>query len=102
MSLATHMITSETIVSASPNQVSSELAGEVVILNITAGVYHGLQATGARVWQLIQQPTRVGDLRDAIVSEFDVDAARCEADLLELLQDLAAQGLLTIHAPPTL
>jgi len=89
----------DSIVSAAREQVSSELAGDVVILNLSAGVYHGLDATGARVWQLIQQPRKVGEIRDLLLSEYDVEADRCERDLLELLEDLAHHGLLEVHAP---
>ena len=39
-------LTPDSIVSASREQISSELAGEIVILNLNAGVYHGLDATG--------------------------------------------------------
>ena len=88
------------IVSAAREQVSSELAGEVVILNLNAGVYHGLDATGARIWQLIQTPMKVSDIRDAILGEYDVEADRCGRDLLELLEKLASNGLLEVHARP--
>ena len=62
------------IVSVSREQVSSELAGEVVIMNLRRGVYHGLEATGARVWQLIQEPRKVSEIRDALLAEYDVEA----------------------------
>jgi hypothetical protein len=88
------------IVSASRQQVSSELAGEVVILNLNAGIYHGLDATGTRIWQLIQSPMKVSDVRDAILGEYDVEADRCGRDLLELLEKLAHSGLLEIHPQP--
>lgn len=91
-------VTIDSIVSISREQVSSELAGDVVILNLAAGVYHGLDATGARVWQLIQQPRRVREVRDFLLCEYDVEADRCERDLLELLEDLAHHGLLEVHA----
>jgi hypothetical protein len=84
------------VVCAAREQVSSELAGEYVILNLNAGVYHGLEATGARVWQLIQEPRRVCDIRDLLIDEYDVEADRCERDLLELLEDLANHGLLEV------
>ena len=90
----------DSIVSAAREQVSSELGGEVVILNLNAGVYHGLEATGARVWQLIQQPRKVCEIRDLLIEEYDVEADRCERDLLELLEDLANHGLLEVHAQP--
>jgi hypothetical protein len=78
---------------------TSELAGEVVILDLNGGVYHGLDNTGARIWQLIQTPTKVADVRDAILAEFDVEADRCGRDLLELLEKLANNGLVEVHGP---
>ncbi|HZL36919.1 MAG TPA: PqqD family peptide modification chaperone [Tepidisphaeraceae bacterium] len=86
------------IVSAARDQVSSDLAGEVVILNLAAGVYHGLQEVGARAWQLIQSPRAVSQIRQGLMAEYEVEADRCERDLLEFLEDLAAHGLLEVHA----
>ena len=90
----------DSVVVAAPDQVSSELAGEVVILNLKAGAYHGLDATGARVWQLVQQPRRVAEIRDVLLAEYDVQADRCERDLLELLAELSTNGLLDVCDAP--
>ena len=87
------IITTATIVVASKDQVSCDLAGEAAILGLQNGVYYGLDPIGARIWSLIQTPTAVSAVRDAIVSEYDVEAERCERDLLELLQQLAEQRL---------
>ena len=84
-------------VAVARDQVSSELAGEVVILNLKAGVYHGLERTGARVWQLVQQPRRVAEIRDALVAEYDVEPQTCERDLLRFLADMADHGLLDVR-----
>ncbi len=89
---------SATIVAAK-NQVSSELAGEAVILNIDRGVYFGLDEIGARIWSLIQQPKSVSAVRDIIVEEYNVSADQCEQDLVELISKLADEGLVTVsHA----
>jgi len=92
-------VSKNSVVQASPNQVSSELSDEVVILNIKAGVYHGLEATGTRIWQLVQQPRHVDEILDVLLSEFDVEREQCERDLVEVLEDLAAHGLLTVDLP---
>jgi hypothetical protein len=84
-------------VAVAREQISSELAGEVVILNLKAGVYHGLDRTGARVWQLVQQPRRVAEIRDALLAEYDVEPQTCERDLLQFLADMAGQGLLDVR-----
>lgn len=93
----THNVTGQSIVVAAKDQVSSDVGGEAVILNMQNGVYYGLDPVGARIWNLVQQPKRVADLRDAVVSEFDVEPARCETDLIELLQNLLTEGLIELQ-----
>jgi Coenzyme PQQ synthesis protein D (PqqD) len=91
------MLSSDSIIVASPNQVSSDLAGEVVMLNLANGTYYGLDEVGAYIWNLIQEPRSVAAVRDAILEEYDVEPERCERDLLVLLGDLADNGLIGVH-----
>jgi len=78
-------------------QVSADLDDEAVILNLNSGVYYGLDAVGARIWSLIQEPRTVNDIRDTLLEEYEVDAGRCERDLLALLRELADQGLIEVE-----
>lgn len=82
------------MVVVSQDQVSCDLSGESAILNLKAGVYYGLNEVGTKIWKLIQEPRRVGDLRDALLEEYEVEPDRCEADLMILLQDLLDNGLI--------
>ena len=90
-------ITPSTTVMASTDQVSCDLAGEAAILNLKNSVYYGLDTVGARIWTLVQEPITVGAVRDAMVREYDVEPERCERDLIDLLQKLAAEGLIAIN-----
>ncbi len=76
------------------HQVSCDLGGEVVLLNLENGMYYGLDPVGARIWNLIQKPKNVNDIRDVLLKEYDVEPARCEQDLLALLKRLADEGLI--------
>lgn len=87
-----------TRVVAAPDQVSCELDGEAVILSLDQGVYYGLNPVGAFAWALLERPRTVAELRDAVVEAYEVDAPTAEADLLELLADMAARGL--VHVRP--
>ena len=89
-------ITTATVVVASPDQISSDLAGEAVILDLKRGVYHGLDPTGARIWSLIQQCRAVHEIRDSILAEYDVEPQRCEADVIALIAQLAEKGLVEV------
>src|SRR5258708_6628714 len=78
-------ISSRTIVRSSPKPLASELDGDVVLLNLETGLYYGFEGVGARVWNLLQEPRKVAEIRDALVEEYDVELERCEQDLITLL-----------------
>ena len=90
------VVEANSVVVATKNQVASDLAGEVVLLSLKTGMYYGLDRVGARIWELIQEPTSVAAVRDAIVSEYDVGPEQCQRDTLELLQHLAVEGLIEV------
>ena len=91
------MLSGCSTVVAAKEQVSCILGEEAVILNLKAGVYYGLNPVGARIWNLIQEPKTVREVRDAIVDEYDIDPDRCQRDLLALLQDLEAKDLIKVR-----
>ena len=45
-------LSDDVLVKASGNQVSSEVNGEAVALNLKSGVYFSLNAVGSRIWML--------------------------------------------------
>jgi hypothetical protein len=97
----TSTVSQRSTVVASKDQVSSDLGGEKAILDLKAGMYYGLDDVGARVWDLIQEPRNVGDIRDILLEEYDVAPERCERDLLALLQRLADEELIEVrHQAP--
>jgi len=84
----------DSVVRVSSNQVYSRLGDEVAILELDQGVYYGLNDTGSFLWNLMQKPVRVNEMRAALVEEFDVDADTAGKDLLRVLGDLRDAGLI--------
>lgn len=89
-------VTEQSAVVASPRQVSSDLGGEAVILHLESGVYYGLNAVGAAIWALIREPRGVEEIEQAILAEFAVDAERCQKDVIALLRQFEADGLIEV------
>jgi|SRR5579872_2753902 len=89
-------ITGDSVVVAIKDNVSCALDGETVILNASEGIYYGLDPVGTFIWGLIEQPRSLNAIRDAILEEYDVDAGRCEADLVALIGDLASNRLVEV------
>ena len=79
--------------------VSRELEGEAVILNLESGVYFGLNEVGARIWALIQQYGSLRKVLETIQEEYEVAPQVLESDLLQLVEQLQARGLVNLTQP---
>jgi hypothetical protein len=90
-------LTPSGMVVAADDQISCNLDGEAAILNLTSGIYYGLNEVGATVWELISSPRRVAEIRDTLLECYDVEFAQCERDLNALLRDLASHRLIKVN-----
>jgi hypothetical protein len=79
---------------ANGEAVVCELGDGLALLDLGSNIYYSLNGVGAFVWQLLQQPRTAIQLRAAVLERYDVDAARCEADIALLLADLSHSGLI--------
>jgi len=81
-----------------PSQVMArEVGDELVILDLASGSYYGLDAIGARVWQLISEGKNLAQTIEVMLTEYEVERSQLESDLLALAERLMAQGLLTLR-----
>jgi len=88
------------VVCASPNEVSSRVGEEAAILELDSAVYYGLDPVGARIFDLLQAPTRLGDVLATVLAEYDVDEPTARADLLALVEELLARRLVVVAPAP--
>lgn len=86
---------------AADHQVSSDLGGEVVILDLDGSKYFGLDGVGARIWELLAESRTVAALQQALLAEYDVDPDQCRQDLEALLNGLASRGLVVREGDAT-
>lgn len=92
------MISLNTIVAVRPDVMAASLSPEeIVILHVETGLYYRLPSIGAEIWELVQTPRRVSDIVDSVSSAYDVDAARCEADVVALLEHMAGEQLISLE-----
>lgn len=89
----------EDVVRACDHQLSAQLGEDVVVLELDAGIYFGLNATGAFIWEMLAQPTAVAAIPQRISDEFEVDDATARDDLISLLRRLHQAGLVEICTP---
>ncbi|MBZ9739624.1 MULTISPECIES: PqqD family protein [unclassified Mesorhizobium] len=80
-------------VKATKDAVACEFGGGLALLNLKSNIYYSLNGVGAFIWELIQEPRPIADIRGAVLARYNVDPDRCKADVDALLKGLAENGL---------
>lgn len=78
----------------SPDVLFQEVSGEIVLLDLASESYFGLDEIGARIWTLLNEEKAVGQIVEVLLDEYEVDRARLEADVNDLLENLLEAGLI--------
>ena len=89
----------DAVVARTDESLSATLDGEAVLLQPEAGMYYGMNEVATVLWERLEEPATVADLRAEMRSEFDVEAAVADRDLRAFLADVEAAGLLEIRDP---
>lgn len=89
----------QSIVVATDDQLYAEIEAETVILHSDTRTYYSFNPVAGRIWELLQEPRPVEEIKDTILQEYDVSPDRCEADLLEFLAVLSDEGLVEFRKP---
>ncbi len=67
---------------------------DLVMLSVETGCYFSTNVVGRRLWELLETPRTIPDLRQAVCAEFDIDEATCEADIVDFVRELMGNGLI--------
>lgn len=75
---------------------ATDLDGEVVMMNMEKGQYFMMNEVGSRIWEIIEEPIKVCELIEALLSEFEVEREECENTVMEFLDDLNHGNLIKV------
>ena len=70
----------------------TELDGEIVLMNIDTGSFHGLKDTGLAIWKLIDGRRDMSAIRDEAMELYDVDSATCTAEVRRFVDQMVKAG----------
>ena len=82
----------------SPEPMSAETGGGVVMLSIAAGKYFGLNETGQAIWARMERPITIGALAEAVQQEFDVGAHESQTAVLAFVSRLIEENIAILQA----
>jgi len=72
--------------------------GELIGMSVEQGACYGLNEVATRIWELLAEPRSVDSLCQQLTSEYDVEAGQCLREVLDLVEDLRAEGLVNVDA----
>lgn len=84
-------------VSHAKNPVTADVAGETVLMSLERNRCYGLGVIGSEVWKRMERPVRVSDLVAGLTEDYEAAPETIERDVLELLTQLADEGLLLVE-----
>ena len=85
---------STTVVACRDDFIESKIDDEIVALSIRRGVCYGMNGVASRIWTLLTKPIRICDLCAALLAAYTVDPDTCKRQVLDLLEELRAEGLI--------
>jgi hypothetical protein len=86
----------DALVTRNDEMMSAPVDREIVFLNQSTDSYVALDEVGRQIWDLLERPRRVGELIDALCSEFDGPREKITADVAAFLGELDDEGIVRI------
>lgn len=76
--------------------ITSTVDNDLVMMSLEKGNYYGLDKIGSFIWENIAQQTTIGQLCQKLTEHFEVEAAQCQADVLDFLHELIKEDMVQI------
>jgi hypothetical protein len=70
------------------------IGDSLLMMSIEKGQYFSLNGVGARIWELLENPTTQPALVELLVGEYEVPRELCAAQVANFLGGLEQRGLL--------
>lgn len=90
-------LTLDTQVTRIPDLIFTDMDGDVVLMDIESGAYTGIGGVGSRVWELLEQPITVAEIVRTICSEYEVEEATCETDMIKFISELVEKEFVKLN-----
>ncbi len=90
-------INMDTIVVQNTDIDVTDIDGEKAMMNVEKGQYFMLNGVASRIWDIISKPSSVKEILSDLIKEYDVDTKTCEQSILEFLERLQDDEIITVE-----
>lgn len=89
-------ITLETIIVRNGSIPSTDIDGEIGLMNIKTGKYYALNTIGSEIWRILEKPTSLNYLVTLKTSEYDIDKDTCIIEIKKFVEKLVGEGIVIV------
>ena len=79
--------------------VAAELDDESVLLDVSSGLYYGLDEVGSRIWTLLNEALDLETIVSRLADEYEAAPDELRRDVVAFVDALAARGLVRTAQP---
>jgi len=90
----------DTVLKRHPEVVGRRVEGEIVLVHLITNQIYNLNASGSRLWELLESTMSLSDCVRALLLEYEVAPEVLERDVADLVAELARLELLIVEAAP--
>lgn len=87
----------DSIIRRKDSIISGDVDGETVMLSIEGGNYHSLNETGDKIWEILENPSTIGKIIDALKAEYDIEPEVVTEETYRFLEQLLERNVIQIN-----
>lgn len=72
---------------------------DLIMMNGESSVYLNLNGSGGRIWELLEEPRRVGDLCQALAREYDILPQAARPEVEAFLEEMLSRKAIDVRFP---
>ena len=81
------------VISRGAEHVETRAGDQTLMMSIQQGKYYSVDATAARIWELIEHPASISAIVEQLIAEYDVDPEECATQVRAFVGELIDNGL---------
>lgn len=87
------MLSTTTVLQQNTEIPSTEIDGEIVLMNSRSGSYCSMSGTAREIWVALAKPVTLEEICSSLTASYAVDQDTCRRDVLQFVEALAQQQL---------
>lgn len=88
-------LTPEARLRRTENWLATPHEDTIIMMHVETGRFISLNATGGRIWTLLETPSTLSEVAEHVAKEFQVTPAQAITDMKPLLSELLRNGALS-------